>query len=372
MLYIQTAALGVTRWSNSNKGLFRFGLVAVTLSTGFSIGYLILYLLKFPSSPWRTSFDHTRRLIVNWIMFIVFMIGVPVTLTVVPFVLGPTGRYNSQYQAWNSACMDPRFTSMIQIKYSAPIGYAYSMTIYARDDAGTYHYLGLLPSSIPGTVNVQMTTPNFILYPTTNPITPSVAAAQRMFSITGNLTNPPELIASFELNATTTGAQSIQAQCTNGTDQSASLIPCLDGFLVSSANVSSNPILSSGNRTKILEAMYDTITTGNSSSNATTLTGFNGTWPNEYLTIGGGFVQGGSSDPPEQPPEGVLEESNANGVSLGTAVQVVNSPWPGCDGLRVCGTTGVNALIAAGWIWEELFLQWEWYSVDQCAGQWSG
>ena len=82
-------------------------------------------------------------------------------------------------------------------------------------------------------------------------------------------------------------------------------------------------------------------------------------------------MQGGSSNPPEQPPKGVLEEFDDNGTPLGTAVQVVNSPWPGCDGLRVCGTTGVNALIAAGWIWEDLFLQWEWYSVNQCAGQWN-
>lgn len=376
MLYIQTAALGVTRWSNSLKGLFRFGLVIATLSTGFSIGYLILHLLKFPASPWRTSLDHTRRLIINWIMFIVFMIGVPVALTVVPFVVGPTGRYNSQYQAWNSACMDPRFTSMIQIKYSAPIGYVYSMTMYARDVAGTYHYLGLLPSSEPGTFNLKMNTPNFILYPTTNPITSAVAAGQRMFSITGNVSTSSELIASLELNATNTGTQSIQALCTNGTDQSANLIPCLDGFLASSTqslagNVSSNTFLSSANGTKLLEIMYDTITTGNSSSNSTTLSGFNGTWPDEYLSVGGGFVQGGSSNPPEQPPKGVLEEFNANGMPLGTAVQVVNSPWPGCDGLRVCGTTGVNALIAAGWIWEDLFLQWEWYSVNQCAGQWN-
>ena len=63
--------------------------------------------------------------------------------------------------------------------------------------------------------------------------------------------------------------------------------------------------------------MYDTITTGNSSSNSTTLSGFNGTWPNEYLSVGGGFVQGGSSNPPEQPPKGVLEEFNANGMPLG-------------------------------------------------------
>ena len=54
-----------------------------------------------------------------------------------------------------------------------------------------------------------MNTPNFILYPTTNPITSAVAAGQRMFSITGNMSTSSELIASLELNTTNTGTQSI-------------------------------------------------------------------------------------------------------------------------------------------------------------------
>ena len=295
--------------------------------------------------------------------------------TVVPLVLGSSGRYNPQYQAWNNACMDSHFTSMIQIKYSSPIGYAYSMTMYARDNNGTYHYLGLLPSSSPGLANVKLTTPSFIIYPTTNPITPAVAAGQRMFSLMGN--NSAELIASLALNATSTGGQSIQAQCTNTTNQSSGLIPCINGFLTSSAQVltgddGSNPILSSGNRSKTLEIMYDTVTGGKNSSNSTFLSGFNGTWPSEsthFMTSVGGFTQAPGANAAEQPPAGILEEFNSDGVSSGTGVQVVNSPWPGCDGLRVCGTDGINALIAAGWIWEQLF-QWEWYSVDQCDNQW--
>ena len=367
----------MTRWSSSLKGLFRFGLVVITLSTGFSIGYFILHLTKFPSSPWRTSLDHTRRLVVNWIMFIIFIVGVPVTFTVIPLVLGPSGRYNPQYQAWNNACMDSQFTAMIQIKYSSPIGYAYSMTMYARDTNGTYHYLGLLPSSSPGIGNVKLTTPNFITYPTTNPITPAVAAGQRMFSLMGNTSISTELIASLEMNATSTGGQSIQARCTNGTNQSSNLTLCINGFLTSSAQIltgddGSNPLLSSGNRSKTLEIMYDTVTAGTSSSNSTFLRGFNGSWPSEsthFMTSVGGFTQAPGASAVDQPPAGVLEEFNSVGLSVGTGVQVVNSPWPGCNGLRVCGTDGINALIAAGWIWEQLF-QWEWYSVDQCENQW--
>ena len=266
---------------------------------------------------------------------------------------------------------------MIQIKYSAPIGYAYSMTIYARDTAGIYHYLGLLPSTTPGTENVKITTPNFILYPTTNPITPDVVAGQRMFSLVGNTSSSTQLIASLELNSTVTGAESIQGQCIDVTDQSANSTACLNGFLLSSAQAletkeGANPFLSWGNRSKTLEVMYDTITGTTNSTNSTFLAGFNGTWPSLTVTSVGGFVQGGVSNPADQPPTGLLEAFNSDGVSIGTAVQVVNSPWPGCDGLRVCGTTGVNALIAAGWIWEQLFLQWEWYSEEQCADRWFG
>jgi hypothetical protein len=363
VLYVESAGLGVSRWSSKVKNMFKFGLVLTTLAAGYSIGYFILNQLKFSSSPWRTSLDHTRRLIVNWIMFIIFLVGFPVASMVIPLILGRSGQFNPSYQAWKNACSDSRFTSMLHIKYVSAIGYSYSMNIYARDAAGTYHYLGLLPSSGPTDNNVKISTPNFILFPTTNPITPDVAAGQHMFSLAYTNSTPSTFISTLALNATENGGQSIQANCTTSTNH---IKTCVNGFLTSaeqilSGDVGPNPLLHTvGNKTKTLEIMYDIIpSTMNSTSNSTFLRGFTGSWPNASSSFMTGNVAA------QVGPSGVLQAYNSDGTLMGEGVQIVNSPWPGCNGLKVCGTTGLNAMIVSGWIWENLD-KWMWYSYDEC------
>ena len=140
---------------------------------------------------------------------------------------------------------------------------------------------------------------------------------------------------------------------------------CVNGFLTSSAQALSNfgngpnPILQSGNRTKTLEIMYDIDPLNSESTNSTLLRGFSGSWPNEMTS----FMTGNVSA--QVAPSGILEQFNSVGVSMGVGVEVVNSPWPGCNGLKVCGTTGLNAMIVSGWIWENLD-HWMWYDKDVC------
>jgi hypothetical protein len=252
---------------------------------------------------------------------------------------------------------------MLHIKYISTIGYSYSINIYAKDATGVYHYLGLLPSSGPIENNVQLSTPNFILFPTTNPITPDAFAGQRTFNLL-NTTN--QLITTLQLNGTLNGGQTFQANCTTPAHQPNNLTTCVDGFLTSSeqimgGDVGPNPLLHTvGNRMKTLEVMYDVIPYGTDSTNSTFLRGYSGSWPNATTAFMTDNVAA------EVGPAGILELFNSNGVSLGDGVQVVNSPWPGCDGLKVCGTTGINAMIASAWIWENLD-KWMWYSSEECA-----
>ena len=183
MLYIESAALAVTRWSNSLKILYQIGLVICTFATGFSIGYIILDYIGFPSTPWRTSLDHPRRLTVNWIMFSIFLVFLPATCVIIPIILGRSGKFNPETQAWNNACSDSQYTSMLHIKYISSIGYSYSMNMYARDVAGNYHYLGFLPSSGPVDNNVLISPPNFIVFPLQTRLLLASAAGQHMLDL---------------------------------------------------------------------------------------------------------------------------------------------------------------------------------------------
>jgi hypothetical protein len=236
--------------------------------------------------------------------------------------------------------------------------------MYARDTAGDYHYLGLLPSSGPAANNVKVSPPTFIVFPPTSPLTPASAAGQQMFTLLHNVTTP-QYTATITLNVTGTDGQSIQANCTTSQSQLNNQTICVNGFLTSSAQALSNfgngpnPILHSGNRTKTLEIMYDIEPLNSESSNSTFLRGFSGSWPSETTSFMTGDVA------VQVAPSGVLEEFNSVGVSMGDGVEVVNSPWPGCDGLKVCGTSGLNAMIVSGWIWENLD-QWMWYDKDIC------
>jgi hypothetical protein len=360
-----SAALGVVRWTNDLKNLYRVGLIMNTLTAGFAIGYTILRLLKFPSTPWRTSLDHSRRLIVNWLMFIVLLIGLPVACTILPLILGRSGQFNNSYRDWNNACLDGQYTAMLHIRYISVIGSPYSINIYARDSLGVYHYLGLLPSSPSFLENVDFSTPNSILYPTTNQITSDAAAGQHMFSLFPN-SSDSALIASLRLNVSETGDQSILATCVNPTSQNSNPPACVNGFLTSgtggSANNRTNPLLATATgRTKTFEIMYDIISEGSTLENSTFLTGYTGSWPSSETVF-----MSSSGETSDEAPYGVLEEYNSDGDILAAeGVQVISAPWPGCDGLKVCGTTGLNALIAAGWIWENLG-QWKWYSPEDC------
>jgi hypothetical protein len=366
VVYIKSAALGVTRWSNNIKNAFRFGLVVLTLSAGFALGYAIMRYLEFTRSPWNGNLDQPRKFTVNWMMFLIFIIGLPVASTLVPFILGHSGQFNSEYQAWNNACMDSKYTSMFHIRYISTIGSAYSMTVYARDVNGTYHYLGLLPTSDPNNNNVILTTPNFVLYPTTNPIVPDTAAGRRMFSVATNETDPlsSQLIASLEID-TSDDNHSIVGKCITSTEQPANLTTCVDGFLrahqiVNNTIVQNPSIRVIGNRTKTLEIMYDVTPIDNNTSNSTFLDGYVGSWPSDQTS----FMTGDTAD--DNGPNEVMVESDSEGYILASdGVTVVSSPWPACDGLKVCATSGVAGMIASGWIWENLD-QWMWYSTDQC------
>lgn len=363
-MYVQSAALGVLRWSNSLKTLFRLGLVIVNLSTGFAVGSVILRLMRIPSSPWHISFDEPRRLIWNWLMFIILLIGLPVALTVQAFVLGRSGNFNPEYQAWNNACLGSQFNSMIQMTYISVIGNQFNMNIYARDSSNdAYRFLGYFPVSAPNQNSLQFNTPSFILYPSTNPISADAAAGQAMFALTNSST--VELIANLQLNVTETGGQSILGQCITTTDSTSNLTNCIDGFLTSSAqvlqgDVGSNPFLRTvSNETKTVQIMYDTFS-NSVDSNSTFLLGYSSAWPSE----GTQFMHGQTAA--NQQPSGILDEIDSNGnVVNAESVQVITSPWPGCYGIKVCGTSGLNAMIAAGWIWENLD-NWMWYSPENC------
>jgi len=345
------------------KGLFTFALVFNAVVVGISIGVIIMNLAKIPTSPWQSDFDDTVRFVRNWLVFVVCIIGLPAALIVIPLILGRSGRFNAAHRAWNNACMDPKFNAILQIKYVSVIGNPYFMTIYARDATGIYHYLGGHGISAPINRNVEMWTPPFILYPTTNPTTVDVVAGRTAFSLPTN--SSAELVAYMSLNATTDGGQSVQANCTAG---ARTLTPCVNGFITSTdqqiqggqADLGPNPLLrNAANQTKTLEVMYDITALNVRSVNSTFLRGFAGSWPSANYS----FMTGNQAA--EAGPSGVLKEYNSNGTFVGNGVQVVNSPWPGCDGLKVCGTTGLNAMIAAGWIWENLE-QWMWYDSVQC------
>lgn len=363
VFYIQSAGLAVLRWSSSMKALFTFALVLNSLVTGFSIGIFIMRSAKIPTSPWQTDFDDTFRFVRNWVAFAVCLIGLPAGLIIVPIILGRAGIFNPAHQAWNNACMDPKFNAILQIKYVAVIGNPYFMTIYARSASGSYNYLGGHGISAPINRNVEMWTPPFILYPTVNPANPELVAGQTVFSLPANSSH--ELIAYMSLNATTNGGQSLQANCTTGTQ---TLTPCVNGFITSidqelqggQPNLGSNPLLrNEANQTKTLEVMYDVTALNVPTVDSTFLRGFAGSWPSANYS----FMVGNQAA--EVGPGGVLQQYNSNGTLLGDGVQVVNSPWPGCNGLKVCGTNGLNAMIAAGWIWENLE-QWMWYDSSQC------
>jgi len=241
------------------------------------------------------------------------------------------------------------------------------MTMYARDTLGIYHYLGLLPTTQPGVQQFKLTTPNFILFPTTNPLTPAVAAAQRMFTVNTNDYTPAlsQLIATLELNITDQTIGPITAQCVNGTSTD-DLTTCVDGELQAgsgnfSGPVGANPFLeNSGNRTKTLEISYDILPAATNTTNSTFVTGYLGSWPSDLYSFMTGAV------PAQVGPDESLEISDSQGVVLETeGVRVVGAPWPGCDGLVVCSSTGLNGMIVAAWIWENLD-KWMWCSAQDC------
>ena len=240
--------------------------------------------------------------------------------------------------------------------------------MYARSVQGTYYYLGLLPTSSPSNPQVNLTTPNFVLFPTTDPPTPEVAAAQRLFTLTTNDYTSPvtELIASVSLDMTDPDNQSIVARCLNSTNESGDLATCLNGALQAGTGVPVGPIganpflMEEGNKTKTLEIMYDILPAETDSTNTTSLRGFLNSWPSSNQS----FMSGGIAS--QTPPNGILELSDSGGVILDEmGVQVVNSPWPGCNGLMVCATQGINGMIVAGWLWQNLD-KWMWYSEVDC------
>lgn len=332
-----------------------------TVGVGFSLGYILVKSLGFSLSPWRGSLDHPRPFIANWLLFLIFLIGLPVGCTLVPFILGKSGDFNPAHQAWNSACMDPKYTTMLHIKYLATIGNPYSMNIYSRLEPGDYFYLGLLPTTPPNNANVILSTPNFILNPTTDPIVPSMVAGQEMFSLTN--TSVKTLIATIELSTGQNGSHSILGKCVPSGSHTNNFTTCVNGFLnsgpgESNDSVVANPFLRSiGKRIKTLEVMYDTVVEGR---NATFLRGYLDSWPGNLNW----FMSGGVAS--LTAPNAKLEESNADGTVLNTdGVQVVSAPWPGCEGIKVCATNGLSGLIVSGWIWENLE-RWMWYNKEDC------
>jgi hypothetical protein len=302
-------------------------------------------------------------------MFALLLIGIPVGCTLIPFMLGNSGQFNAETQAWNNACSDSKFNSMFQIQYLAKFGNPYMMNIYARDVIGTYHYLGLLPtSSNPGNVDITLSTPDYILFPSTNPVDAASKAGQSMFTLlTNDFTLPvSQFIATLEINSTAqTGTHSILGKCTTSPNaQNATLYTCVNGYLQAGAGVVSGPIGANpflrdgGNQT--LEIMYDILPAETNSTNSTMLHGYIGSWPSDTTTFMPNNV------PLDNPPSGVLREDDSLGNILEMKdVQVINSPWPGCQGLIVCATSGLDGMIAAGWIWENLE-KWMWYSSEDC------
>ena len=331
------------------------------LAAGFSIGYLILRFLGFASMPWNADPENLRRFFLNWALFFILLVLLPAGCPLIPMLLGRMGQFNPETQAWNTACMDPEFTVMFTISYLSIIGNPYTINIYARDQGGHYYYLGLLPSTDPLSPNIKFTTPHGILYPTTTQINSDVAAGQQLFAINpGN--SPLQLITSFEMNATKTETQSISAKCVIPSDQNSNITQCVNGMLITEHSKTVNPLLKSvsgPNRT--LAIQYDIIPDGLRSGNFTFLTGYAGTWPSSAASF-----MSASGIPADIAPYGHLVEVNSKGVKVnGEGVKVISSPWPGCGGLKVCGTSGLNALIVAGWIWENLE-QWMWYSQQDC------
>jgi hypothetical protein len=344
-------------------------LAFTTFGTGFSIGYAILRFLRFSIRPWHGSISQPRPFIVNWILFVVCLVALPIGSIIIPFLLGRTGQFNSSYEAWNTACEDAKFTSKFHIKYVSSIGNAFSLTMYARGSQGIYYYLGLLPTTAPANKQVNITTPNFILFPTTNPTTSDVSAGQTIFTIATNNRDQSskELIATLSLNMAGADNQSIVGWCVNATDPSGQPFICLNGALIAGTeeiakdSTSGNRSLTEDiNRTRTLQVMYDVLAAGTNSSNTTSLNGYLNSWP----SYGENYMPNGVAS--QTTPSGYLELSSVGVVLDNAGVQVVNSPWPGCDGLMVCATQGINGMIAAGWIWENLN-QWMWYSPNDCS-----
>jgi hypothetical protein len=299
-------------------------------------------------------------------MFMIFLVAFPVACTTVPFVLGRSGRFNPSYQAWNNVCGDPKFTSMFHLQYLAAIGNSFSVTMYARDTSGVYHYLGLLPTTQPGGQQFQLTTPNFILFPTTNPVIPNVVAGQQMFTInTNDSTALSQLIASVQLNVSDSNIELITAMCVNSTN-TGEQTNCVSGALLAgSGNISDpvgeNPFLRGNhNRTETLKIVYDILPPAVNSTNSTFLTGYLGSWPSNLNS----FMTG--NDAASVGPNESLQITDSQGVVLeAEGVRVVGAPWPGCGGLVVCSTTGLDGMIVAGWVWENLN-NWMWYSPQDC------
>jgi hypothetical protein len=280
-------------------------------------------------------------------------------------LLGRTGKFNPETQAWNSACSDPKFTAMLAISYLSVIGNPYKITIYARDPTGNYHYLGLLPSSDPIVPNVKFTTPSGILNPTTSHLNSDIAAGQQMFSVNPG-SDQLQLITSFEMNFTeVTGGQSLSAQCVEANNTASNITDCVNGMLNSGNATATNPLLKATDGTnRTLEIQYDIAIEDSPIENSTFLVGYAGTWPSEDTNFLEALLSGVGVD---GPPYGQMAEINSEGIKVNAeGVQVISSPWPGCGGLKVCGTSGLNALAAAGWIWENLE-KWEWYNAEDCA-----
>jgi len=361
--YITSAALGVTRWSDVLKKVYTVGMAIATFGTGFSLGYMILRSLNFSTRPWRSSFEDPRSLIANWLLFAVFLVALPVGSTLIPFILGKSGDFNPDYQAWNSACMDPKYSTMLHIKYLAAIGNPFSMTMYARLD-GTYYYLGLLPTTAPNEPNVMLSTPSFILNPTTNPIVSSLEAGQEMFSLTN--TSTKDLIATLTLSTGQNNTHSILGKCIPSGANDNNFTTCVNGTLNSGAGESNNSVVANpflrsiGPKITTLEIMYDPSSAAAEGVNGTFLRGYLDSWPGDLNWFMTGDVASDTA------PNASLEESDADGTVIDAdGVQVVSAPWPGCEGIKVCATSGLSGLIVSGWIWENLD-RWMWYSPQDC------
>jgi hypothetical protein len=359
--------LSIYRWNNQIKNLYRFALAFTTLAAGFIIAYLFMRISNLPSTPWRGTLDKPWKLAGQWLMFILFLVFFPVGCTITPFLLGNSGQFNKANIAWMNACSDNQFTSMFHIQYLNTFGSPYTINVYARNPFGQYYYLGLLPTSgNPGDSDITFSTPGYILFPSISPVNQATKAAQSTFTLTTNdyTIQLSQMIATLQMNSTNSGTHSILGQCTTSTNaKEASLYTCINGYLRAGTGIpmgpmGGNPFLRSGNQT--LEVMYDILPAETNSTNSTILHGYIGTWPGQNTS----FMEGDIAA--DQSPSGQLEMSDSLGSVLAVdGVQIVNSPWPGCQGLKVCSTSGVNGMIAAAWIWENLE-QWMWYSKADC------